>query len=108
MAAILSTHAAKDRQRNDKREKLSDRVLVVSQVLLFACGVAAPVAGLLLAAIHAAFPAIPEIDVAATILCILTIPLLLLGSHLMDVIDRRRMRRRETPSIEKPQLYDNN
>lgn len=102
MAAIVSRHAAEDRKRNDKRERLSDRVLVVSQIVLFACGVATPVAGLLLAVIHAAFPAIPEIDVAATVLCFLTIPLLLLGSHLMDVIDRRRMRRRDTSSIEQP------
>lgn len=63
-------------------------------ILSFACGIAAPIAGLVLAVIHAAFPDLPAINGIATVFCISTIPFLLLGSHLMDITDRRRQSRR--------------
>lgn len=98
MDAITSRTQPKVQKQNTSHDYRIDRMLSLSQVVLFSCGIAAPVAGLVLAIIHGAFPAISAIGDAATILCIFTIPLLLLGSHLMDVSDRRRQRRREQRS----------
>jgi hypothetical protein len=103
MDAIISKARPEVQVRRTNNDAKIDRILGISLIASFACGIAAPIAGLVLAVIHAVFPSIPAIDAVATVFCISTIPFLLLGSHLMDVTDRRRQRRREAVSAE--ELY---
>lgn len=103
MDAIISKVRPEVQVQRTNSDAKIDAILRISLVVSFACGIAAPIAGLVLAVIHAGFPSIPAIDGVATIFCISTIPFLLLGSHLMDVTDSRRKRRREAASAE--ELY---
>src|SRR5688572_16873300 len=70
-------------------DRSSGRFLTVLMAIFFAGGVLAAVGGFVLIVIHAAIPNRAVADLG-TFLIIITIPLLLAGSHTMDVIDGRR------------------
>lgn len=80
------------RARESSRGATSGSLIGAATVLSLGLGIAAPIAGLVLAIVNEAIPGVPTLGRAATILCVSTIPFLLLGSHLMDVIERRRAR----------------
>lgn len=93
MAARL-THKTGTRQKAE-RGYAGSGLIGAATIASLGLGIAAPIAGMALAIVNEVVPGVPELQSAATILCVSTIPLLLLGSHLMDVIETRRAPRRE-------------
>jgi hypothetical protein len=72
----------------------SGRFLPVLMAIFFAGGVLSAVGGFVLIVIHAAVPN-KAVANLGTFLMIITIPLLLAGSHIMDVVDARKAAARQ-------------
>lgn len=80
------------KQRKDHRNLVG-----IWPALAFTClawGILAPVLGLVFIIIHATVEGDTVFDEAGTVLMIVSIPLLLTGSHFLDVWDKRKKRTR--------------
>jgi hypothetical protein len=73
-----------------KPDKKSRSVLLTGMALvLFASGFMLPVAGLIFVIVHSIVADDSVFDRVGTVLMIASIPVLLVGSHLMDLTERR-------------------
>lgn len=73
--------------------------LAVFAGLSLAGGLLALVVGIVMILIRLVFPNTKAVGDAGTLLIIVTIPLLLTGSHLMDMIDKKRAAARERTGV---------
>jgi hypothetical protein len=88
MDALL--HAVRERKEAlSSSKRLNARVVLSTAALLcFVGGFLAPILGLVIIIIHTAIPGDHALERVGTALMIVSIPLLLLGSHLMDLFER--------------------
>lgn len=85
------------RERKEARssgKRLNARVLLSTAALLcFVAGFLAPILGLAILVIHTLLPGDLALERLGTALMIISIPLLLIGSHLMDLFESRSGRK---------------
>ncbi len=82
---------AKEGPRVKVARRLNARVMLSTAALVcFAGGFLAPLLGLFIIIVHTAVPGDKTLELVGTWLMIVSIPLLLLGSHLMDLFERNR------------------
>lgn len=70
-----------------EKHHISKRALAASAVAIFGVGAALPLAGLVLAVVHSLIDGDRAYGVIGTVCLIATIPMIMLGTHLMDVFD---------------------
>lgn len=70
-----------------EKHHLSKRGLAAFAVAIFGIGASLPLVGLVLAVMHSLIEADRALGVIGTICLIATIPMIMLGTHLMDVFD---------------------
>lgn len=92
----LNAHSVKLAVRpRTKRLPGKEQVYPLAAIGLIAAGFLAPVLGLFLFIVKSIIGDAPRLRAIGTVLTILGIPLLLAGSHLMDVFDRMEAERDE-------------
>jgi len=66
---------------------LSKRALATFAVAIFGIGATLPIAGFVLAVMHSLIEGDHALGVTGTVCLVATIPMIMLGTHLMDVFD---------------------
>jgi len=87
--AYVASQSRSVAARSKEIDRSTGRFLSPLMAIFFAAGVLAALGGFGLIVLNAAIPNRAAADLG-TFLMVITIPLLLAGSHIMDVIDTRR------------------
>ncbi|MGE3466986.1 MAG: hypothetical protein AB7J13_08640 [Pyrinomonadaceae bacterium] len=90
MALNVTSVKANYRPETERRPSAMPRILSICAVVLFAAGFFLPVLGLVLSVIRSIAGDDPRLAKFGTVFTIAGIPLLMLSSHLMDVVDHLR------------------
>ena len=73
---------------NHADRRVGKRQYAAFAIATFGLGIALPLLGLLLAVAHSLIEGDKALGVAGTVCLIATIPMIMLGSHLMDAFDK--------------------
>ena len=92
---MKTIEAKRSKKLNNQTTQAENIYLIVAGIFMIT-GFFAPLLGIILVIVHAAVAEDVVFNRAATILFVVSIPLLFIGSHFMDIHrDRRRMRKRK-------------
>ncbi|MGD9587696.1 MAG: hypothetical protein AB7Q37_10810 [Pyrinomonadaceae bacterium] len=103
----LNAHSVKLTVRpRIKRLAGREQVYPLAAIGLIAAGFLAPLLGLFLFILKSIIGDAPRLRAVGTVLTIVGIPLLLAGSHLMDLFDRMEAERDKGPEPKDDQFYE--